>query len=279
MKYLCLLMSLFFAVGNVNAFCSHGKSSAEQDVFSYKESSTLTYNITGTDSVTSTQSEVKISYISKTINSKQLAIRFPKYTYYPKAGACACVAGGNILGYYDRFDEELIPNHKSGTAIGNTFSYSIEDAAVEKVIDQLYDYMGTDESGTTQAEFINGLNRYCQEKGKTVSYSSCMQSGSFDYSLAKSKLENNEPIILFLSKYNVALLSEGEKEDTISYLDSSVNHIMIGFGYKEYIYTLSNAVSTYSFISVASGLIERSSGQFDINHNSKINDALAVKII
>lgn len=218
-------------------------------------------------------------YISKTQTaSHKLAIRCPQYTYAPAVGCCAAIAGGNLLGYFDRFDENLIPDHKSGTPISNTFAYASQDDGVEAAIDKLYEYMTGDGYGATENDFKNGLKQYCSEKGKSISYTSCMYFGSFSYSKAKAQLDANLPIALFLSGYNVADIFTGDSKDTISYYVSSASHIMIGFGYEEYTYTTSSGTSNYTFISVASGLISNSSGLFDINFQTKINDALAVNI-
>lgn len=238
-------------------------------VYDYDNGGIMTYDVT---------SEV-IYYTSRSITkSHALAIQYPRYSYSPAVGACGAVAGGNIIGFYDRYDENLIPNHVSGTPYLNTYIYSIEDSAVHAVIDQLYYYMGTDHVGTTEQEFIDGLTKFCKEKGKGVSLSSCMKNGTFSYSTAQSYLESNQPIILFLSGYNVGTLFESENKDTMSYYYSNANHIMIGFGYRIYAYTTSSGSFNYELISVASGISGNSSGMFNINFQTTINDALAINI-
>ena len=276
LKIFALSLSLLCACVNLS-FSTHNVLT-EQEPVKYKETTIATYNAFPEAGITATQTNQVINYVSRSVSTKTLAIRFPTYTYAPKAGACACVAGGNVLGFYDRYDEDLIPNHSSGTVIGNTYLYSIQDSAVMEVIDQLYVYMGTDSTGTTESGFIQGLTDYCSERYKTVTLNSCMSSGSFSYTLAKKYLEENRPIVLFLSGYNVASISEDTNKDTFNYLESTANHVMIGFGYKQYTYTLSNGTQTLSFLSVASGIVDRSSGLFNINYQTKINDALAINI-
>lgn len=276
LKIFALSLSLLCACANLG-FSTHNVLT-EQEPVKYRETTVATYNASPEAGITATQTNQVINYVSRSVSTKTLALRFPTYTYSSAAGACACVAGGNALGFYDRYDENLIPNHTSGTAIGTTFSYSYEDEAVMAVIDQLYVYMGTDSTGTTETGFIEGITKYCKEKNKTVTFTSCMSSGSFSYTLAKKYLEANQPIILFLSGYNVASISESSNKDTINYLESTANHVMVGFGYKEYTYTLSTGTQTLSFLSVASGIIERSSGLFNTNYKTKINDALAINI-
>lgn len=269
------LLAVMFVCGNL--VMTQDTVSKKQKLISYQESY-IHYVSSDEEIMTVAGSNQIVNYVSRSTNTKTLAFRYPIYTYNPKAGACACVAGANVLGFYDRYDENLIPNHTSGTPIGSAFSYNLEDDSVREVIEQLYVYMGTKSTGTTEDEFIDGIKDFCKSKSKTVSFSSCMSLGSFSYSLAEMYIDKNMPIILFLSGYNVAQISEGTNRDTYDYLESTANHIMVGFGYKELTYQLSSGKKTVNLISVASGLLNRSSGLYDISYNTKINDALAINI-
>ncbi len=221
----------------------------------------------------------RITYTTRTVTrSHLLAIMYPSFNYSPAVGSCGCIAGANVLGFYDRYYENLIPNHDAGTMYSDMFLYNTEDSAVVQVIETLYEYMGTEHVGTTEDEFLDGMRRYCNEKGRTISFSSCMSSNSFDFSSAQRKMEANQPIILFLSGYNtVALTTEGNT-DIVSYRVSDVNHIMIAFGYSVVDYVTSSGVITYNFFDVATGLSGMNIGLYDINYKTKINDALAVNI-
>lgn len=221
---------------------------------------------------------VTIPYVERDLVSHWLAAQCPLYTYVPNVGGCASVAAANVIGYYDRFDENLIPDHKSGTPIGNTYLYNLEDNAVISVIDTLYDYIIGNGYGATEAQFINGITRYCNEKGKSISFSSCMSKGNFNYSTAKTYLDQNLPIVLFLEGYNVGDLYNGEGQDVISYYYSTANHIMIGFGYEEFTYSTTDGVEEYKYLYVSSGTDYVPCGLYNFNMNTKINDALAVNI-
>ncbi len=232
-----------------------------------------------TASVNATVEAVKIPYTSKTLTeSHSLALMYPNYNYSPAPGSCGSIAGANVIGFYDRYDENLIPNHVSGTLFGNTYLYELEDAAVIATIQTLYEYMGTEHVGTTEDEFINGMTRYCTEKGKKISFTSCMSSKSFTYTSAKQKMKSNQPIVLFLSGYNTAILTTEGNTDTVNYLISTANHIMIGFGYEVYCYSTADGTITYEYINVSTGLDTATRTLFNINYKTKINDALAVNI-
>jgi len=217
----------------------------------------------------------KIYYENKTEDKFNMALRAPSYTTSPYTASCACVAGANVIGFYDRYDENLIPNHSSGTAVGTTYIYSSDDSAVQAVIRELYSYMGTTATGTTEKKFKDGLTNFCKDKGHGITFTSCMQGDSLSYSLAQNYLKQNQPIALFLSGYNVTTMTENSNNDSLSVYVSDAPHIMIGFGYKTYVY---DGNRVYNYISVASGIAGNSSGLFNINYKTKINNALAVKI-
>lgn len=236
----------------------------------YRDSGSVSYVETGANSATI--ENITINYSSRTLDTHTLALRFPSYDYSPAIGSCAAIAGGNLIGFFDRYDENLIPNHSSGSAFGNTYLYNIEDSAVQAVIRELYDYMGTTTSGTTEQQFKDGLTDFCRDKGHGISFSSCMQGSSLNYSTAKSYLDQNRPVILFLNSYNVAEITERDNYDVYQYYVSQVPHIMISFGYKTYVYD----GTAYNYFSVASGIIGHKSGLYNIDYKTKINNALAV---
>ena len=224
--------------------------------------------------------EINIPYFDKSMASCYLALSYPSYTYSPAVGACASIAAGNIIGYYDRFDEDLIPNHVSGGYILNTenYMYNIEDTYVKQTIRTLYSYITGDGYGATENDFKRGLTQFCTEKGKNIQFYSCMSGSSFDYEKTKSYIEAGYPIALFLSGYNIGDVYAFENKDVVVYDISDGNHIMIGFGYEIYNYITDNGPETYEYINVASGMYYNESGVFDIHYNTKINNALAVNI-
>lgn len=225
------------------------------------------------------ETNITVNYESKDEDLFRMVLKHPCYAASPYVSSCACIAGANVIGFYDRYDEELIPNHKSGTTFQGYFLYSIEDAYITELVKQLYADMGTNSDGTTVAEFKNGMSKFVNRKGKTISYTSCMKNKKFDYATAKSYMEANQPVVLFCSGYNVADFHTSEKSDRIDYYESSANHVMVGFGWQEVNYTLTATSSVlYQYIAVASCTGSKSSGYFDINYNTTINDAYAINI-
>lgn len=221
---------------------------------------------------------VRRDFISRDKSMFDLAIIHPSFTFAPAISSCAAIAGSNLIGFYDRYDENLIPNHKSGSLIGTGYSYSIEDDAVAELTRQLYDYMGTDETGTTEAQFVDGIKAYCNTKGRSVSTYSCMSYGSFSFSKAKTYIESNLPIVFFVSGYNVGFMAERDTYDSVAYTLSTANHVMVGFGYSVYSYVTTTGNLTDYYFNVASGLAIDPAGIYNINFKTRIIDALAVNI-
>lgn len=270
-----IVLSAVMAFG-IGAVPVNRQDTAEKEPVYYMD----TGDTYGDTSSSSYNTIVDISYTSKTLTATgSLAYRYPTFSFSPAVGSCGAIAGGNVIGFYDRYDENLIPNHVSGTPIKQTYIYNIEDQYTSALITKLYEYMAGGGVGMTEQQFKDGLTRYCTEKGKSVSFSSCMSFGSFSYSKAQNYIKSNQPIIFFLDGYNVMSLHTSDNLDSLAYYVSTASHIMIGFGYKSYSYATAGGTKNYDFMSVSSGLVGSGNSDFyDIHYQTKINDALAVNI-
>ena len=269
-------LSCLLLLGTFAAPCSIRTNS--EDEVTYRDSAVV-YDDNEYNLLASSMQTFSIPYISREYTKYDLAIFCPTYTFAPTAGSCAPIAAANIVGFYDRYDENLIPDHKSGTFVGEWYSYYVEDSAVVSVIQELHSLMGTTTSGTTESEFLNGLESFCKSKGKKLETYSCMSWGSFSFSKAQSYIEDsNMPIALFLSGYNVGYSTSEGNEDFFSFYTSDANHVMVGFGYSTCVYQTTDGTLTKNYFKVASGISGKSSGIYDISLSTKINDALAIRI-
>lgn len=223
---------------------------------------------------------VRIDYKSRNYDEYRMAIMVPYNSSSPYPSSCACIAGSNIISYFDKDCPELIPDYEPGYEYLGYYFYYAQTSTTREVAVQLYSDMGTTESnGTTVPQFLSGMSKYVNRAGYTFSYSSCMSGGKLNYSTVKNSLKNNRPVALFLAGYNVAEIAPNENYDNIGYALSTANHAMVGFGYYELNYTYeSGAQETFQFIYVASGYDKRPIGYFNTNYNTKINDAYAVSI-
>ncbi len=205
--------------------------------------------------------------------------RIPQFCGVGLTGACAAVAGGNIIGYFDRYYENLIPNHVAGEFKGEDYYYNSSDTYVTQAIKQLYSDMNGTENGISETNFKVGLQNYCSNKNLNCNFKSIKSNGSINYDMVKSSLKSGQPIALLLSTYNICELNCGEQKDEFYYELYPGNHVMVGFGYREINYILTNgSKSNYKFIYVATGFITQPDAFFNISYRTNINSAYAVNI-
>lgn len=222
-----------------------------------------------------------ITFVSRQENKKELAVRYPALIEIANySNACAPIAAGGIIQYWDRFYENLIPEYTPYTKIGNSYLYKEASETLNSVVIQLYNDMGTNSirPGTSVMQFKTGVTAYCTKQGYSVNFNSCMTNGYFDYEKAKEKIDAGLPVVLFLDKFSVANINSGN-DDAISYLYANGCHVMAGYGYKEINYVLSNNSNRCDrYISVGAGLSIRKRGYFNINYNTQIDDVFSVSI-
>lgn len=227
-----------------------------------------------------TTSSETVYYTYRSYDGYVLASQYPKYTEVGLASACAPVAGGNLIGYYDRFCTNLIPDYTPGVELPNgLYMYYFAGTQVIDMIYDLYDDMGTTSIGTTYDQFISGMQTYCSRAGYTFSYSDCMSGGSLNYSYVKSEIDAGRPVALFVSQYTVSTIVQQSSSDYISNMHGTGNHVMAGFGYYDITYTLTSGGTQNSrYVAVATGLGRQSSGYFNIDRDTTINDACSINI-
>lgn len=226
---------------------------------------------------------VTVSFESKDKHEYLMSIQPPTINSSPYTSACACIAGANIITYYDRYYPNLIADYEPGYWFMDVlYLYYTQSSKTIAVGSQLYSDMGTTSQGTTQTQFVNGMKKYCNRAGYSFGYTSVMSGGKINYSEAIKQMEqNNRPLALFLSGYNVTrVINEWDSKDEYSYYYETANHVMVGFGYRYITYTYSNSTTeTYNFIYVSSGSGNALDGFFNVNFSGNtINDALAINI-
>ena len=83
--------------------------------------------------------------------------QIPQFCGFDLKGGCAAVAGGNIIGYFDRYYENLIPNHVAGEFNDGDYSYNFGDIYVTQAINQLYKDMNGTEKRNYRGKFQSRL--------------------------------------------------------------------------------------------------------------------------
>lgn len=233
-----------------------------------------------------TKETESFSYATKTTESYSINPSFPEYYNFNAdlENSCANVAGANIIGYYDRFYDNLIPDYAAGMVRNGIYIYFPMGYYVDKkqdVINDLYQRMQTNVTGvgSTQAQYKNGLSSYVQSKNQSISFSSVMTNGSFDLEKAKMQFQNGNPISLYLLGYNFTKVTDSGSTVTLEKKMSDGNHIAIAYGYEKVSYFDSNGkmIRTELYIKVATGM-DAVPNIYVINKYGTLNDAEAVHI-
>ena len=223
-----------------------------------------------------------IYYENRSGNNYQMATAPP--AYYDRNGlanVCAPVAGANIIAYYDRYKGNLIEDYTPGTALGSLYRYKSQNEVIDSLVAELYSDMGTNSSGAgnTVAEFKDGLEEYCGNRGYTITFNNCMNNGQLNYNSAKIAMESGSPLVLFVRELAISDINEGNGCDTYYTYSGSANHTMVGFGYADIIYELSDGSEKIcNFIMVATGLHNLPFAYLNLNENIILDESYSVSV-
>jgi hypothetical protein len=224
---------------------------------------------------TVTYSTATVTFTNRVDNKNELAFRVPQYS---GTGACVPIAGGNVIHYWTRYKSNLMPSFTPGSSLGASYLYATSGAAITSMVAQLETDMGTTVSGTTIAQFKSGMTTFVNRQGYSVSYTSCISSGVFSYSTAKTQLAS-KPLVLFCNPYAAATLSVSGSTESINTMLGDAAHAMASFGYREITYTFSNNTTrTDNYLQVSTGLSARTTGYCKMGGDTVIDDAYAINI-
>ena len=199
---------------------------------------------------------------------------------------CAPAAGTNVIGYYDRYYPNLIPNFEPGMMNGDDYWYfpDMNFAPVVQVFEDLYELMHTNEDGigTSGNDFKNGLKEYVQDRGYSLNYGSFYQnSTNVNLTTLQSMINSNKVGVLLCSTYNyIYAIVEGEGRTYLSKVESSRAHMMMVYGYYTVDYYKDGEVfRTDTYLQVSSGYSSGHQGYVLMGDDSlTIQEALIVNI-
>ncbi len=222
-----------------------------------------------------------ISYATKSTTSYSFINDLPNYYGASAETSCANTAGGIIVAYYDRFNENLIPDFQVYYSIGNTFMYKLGGTGISNLILDLYDRMGTTDAGTTFSGFQAGMASYAQSKGFTYTSTDLFSNGVFNFNNYKNAIDSGKPVAFFLNGYAIEVSrSEANGVDTVT-SDVSVNtHVAAACGYKcdTYYDANNNVISTQRYFKISSGLSSYNICYLNMNAYGTINRAISIHI-
>lgn len=180
-----------------------------------------------------------ITFSTKDDNELAIYGAVPKYSFVgTNLNTCANVAGGILLGYYDKDYNELIPNFEAVRIIRDKIIFADQTSAVQDVLDELYELMETNVGGpgTTVEGFKTGLREYVEDQGRNITYNSLVSSEELDIDDYKDAINNEKPVALFVSKYTMIALTGIDtvgNSDEYTMLHYGGAHVLIGYGIRE----------------------------------------------
>ncbi len=223
-----------------------------------------------------------ISYSTRSFSEYSIEYDLPNY-YGPPGTTCASTAGAIVIGYYDRYFENLIPNFQVYRHFGNRIIYKPISAETLNVANELYYLMGAEQEhlGTTYSEFQDGMATYVSSKGYTYSTSSLFSWGSFNFEAYKVAVQGGKPVALFLNSFAIKNdITTSGNVDTVISDHTNTAHIVIGCGYQQYKYYNAGGqeIDNRIYLKVATALNSYQIGFLNINGLSVINHAISIEI-
>lgn len=208
--------------------------------------------------------------------------RVPLYHSTTLENACGPIGGGIIVGYYDKYFQNLIPNYTNYyTATGK---YRPGDRTyVPAMLQEMYTLMQTNvvAPGVSESECLDGLEAYVEGKGYSISYTAVKPyNGTFSHTAYQNAINNGQPVILFCDTVQLVIPSEYDTYNRIVVAQESQDHIIVGFGYQIYRYydVNGNNFRTDIYLAVATGWNPNNIGFVKINDESWLDSGFAVDI-
>lgn len=224
-----------------------------------------------------------VYYTSKTIEDYVNPYKAPSFVT-SKTNACVVGAGGNVMVYYDRIFDDLIPDYTHKYIFGK-FTYGTQNEAVDNMFDTLYDMMGTDYRGTSIPGFKSGMKAYAASRGHDINLTQFTGSyHNINIEGLKKQLKAEKPAVIFLDTYSVTSFGdvvENVGHDIIEYSTFSGAHAMVVYGFKDIYYYDEDArlEQRDTFLYVSSGLDSTSLALLDITRLCTVDDIYITEVI
>ncbi len=196
-------------------------------------------------------------------------------------GSCVVEAGGNVIAYYDRLYDELIPGYRHQMIWGQ-FSYGSQNQAINDMFTELSGLMDW-HVGVTVDGFQEGMDAYVSGKGRTFE---CEKATGAMYNTnlyyLKEKLREDKLAVVFCSDFALTPLGgiqKGDGYETISYLLYKAYHAMVVYGYYDVNYYLDgNFVGQDTYLYCGTGFTDKKA-LMNIDDYSTIEDIYIVNIV
>ena len=198
---------------------------------------------------------------------------------------CAPAAGTNVVVFYDRWYENLVPDYTPGIQLTPGYFYYLDMAkpATTNVLKTLYELMDTNvgSGGTSESQFLNGLSEYVDNAGYDLSYTSFYSGAkTVDLNALKEAINQNKIGVVFCSRYNFVYgIRHDENKTIIAKENANVGHMMMVYGYQTIAYYKNDTnFRTDTFLYASSGYSGANQGFIELNSYLNFEDALIMTI-
>ena len=274
-KVTCFVATLLLAFGGAFGVTPKTAAAEENAEVRYYDVPAISARASAGDLETIAFDHKEDSYIGTPNN-------VPYYFNLAWDNGCGPVAGSVVVGYYDKYYENLIPNYTNYyTATGK---YRPQDSTyVPNLIQDLYTDMQTNVAGpgVSEAECLDGLEIYVEGKGYSINYTTVKSvNGSFNHTAYQNAINNGQPVLMFCEDVVLYELFLEDTQDRFCVMQVAPSHIVVGFGYKtiRYYDANNNNFRTDIYLKVASGWYPNTMGYMKINEDSWLDSAYAVDI-
>ena len=208
--------------------------------------------------------------------------RVPLYYHGTLENACGPIGGAIVVGYYDKYFQNLIPNYTN--YLTTTGKYRPQDNTyVPAMLQEMYTAMQTNvvAPGVSEDECLDGLEAYVEGKGYSIRYRAVKPyNGTFNHTAYQNAINNGQPVILFCDTVQLLMPSEYDTYNQIGVVQESQDHIIVGFGYQIYRYydVNGNNFRTDTYLAVATGWNPNNIGFVKINNDGWLDSGFAVEI-
>ncbi len=220
-----------------------------------------------------------ITFTSRTATPTETVKGVPKYKPLGDLeNSCGPTAGAIVVGFYDKYFEDLIPNYttyiSSGTYKGRDSVY------IPALMRELYILMRTnvEDVGVSRKDCLAGLKSYITGKGRSVTYNSVKGLTKINETKFFNAIDANHPVLLFCTKMDLYSFSTGDNSDTLACTTYTGAHVCVAYGFLEIKYYNNNGLfRTDKYAHVATG-ISQNSGYLKLSSTDWCVEAYEVTI-
>lgn len=222
----------------------------------------------------------RIEFTKRDITSIETTKGVPLYSQVGTyANSCGAVAGAIVVGFYDAYYENLIPDY---VPVFSNGKYKRNDTVyIPKLFGDLYDLMRTnvDDVGVSEEDCKNGLRAYVNNHGQNLSYSNVKGYNAINEAAFVNAIKNNQPVLLFCDKMDLYSIGNNSTFDIVVKTDFNGAHIAVGYGlYTLTYYNGDNNFRTDKYIRIATGISGMPDSYLKLESTDWCDSAYAVSV-